>query len=195
MEHYESMALSASRKPRPKRLASFRCEQCGGAFTAYALKQPRPRYCSKLCGQRAWRSANMEREREHSRTSRKRHLPKRVAYNREWRAKNPQMACEQSRRWRQRNPEKAAELARRRQTCRREQTPKWHDPAIAVEFYREARRLTRETGIQHHVDHIIPLRGELVCGLHVHNNLQVLPASVNVAKKNRFVEDQVRGWL
>ena len=64
--------------------------------------------------------------------------------------------------------------------------PCWADKEAIKAVYVEARRLTWASGVEHHVDHEIPLQGEFVSGLHVHNNLQILTGSENSKKRNRF---------
>lgn len=64
--------------------------------------------------------------------------------------------------------------------------PSWANKKAIRAFYAEARRLTAETGVLHHVDHKIPLVGREVSGLHVENNLQVLTHQENSRKHNHF---------
>lgn len=76
--------------------------------------------------------------------------------------------------------------AAKRRVVKLQRTPSWADQKAIRAIYDEALRLTQETGVEHHVDHEIPLQGLLVSGLHVHQNLKAIPASVNVRKHNHF---------
>ena len=73
----------------------------------------------------------------------------------------------------------------RRRAAKIQATPAWLTESDLDEMraiYSEAKRLTEETGILHHVDHIYPLRGKHVCGLHCPSNLQILTATENLRK-------------
>lgn len=82
------------------------------------------------------------------------------------------------------NPSKSA--ARRAKRRASGHTPQWAEKEEIQKMYDYASQLTIATGIKHHVDHIIPLNSDLVCGLHVLNNLQVIPGAVNLRKNSRF---------
>ena len=80
------------------------------------------------------------------------------------------------------------ERARARKRKVRQATPPWltkdqRDEIIAV--YKKAAELSLD-GLLHHVDHIVPLTGDNVCGLHVPWNLQAIPAHENMSKGNKF---------
>lgn len=63
-------------------------------------------------------------------------------------------------------------------------TPTWADLDKMKEIYKECYRLTKETGVRHNVDHIIPIQSKLVCGLHCEANLQILTKEDNLRKSN-----------
>lgn len=87
---------------------------------------------------------------------------------------------------RQADIEALASGDRRRRDMFRYCAPAWRDREKIKALYAEARRLTAATGVDHHIDHIMPIMHKDFCGLHVHWNLQILRASDNLSKGNRL---------
>lgn len=86
-------------------------------------------------------------------------------------------------------PEKRQAQRVRYETRKIKATPEWANKKAIAEVYERSAFMTEITGDQYHVDHIVPLRSKLVCGLHVEFNLQVIPGSENMAKSNRTWPD------
>jgi hypothetical protein len=91
-----------------------------------------------------------------------------------------------SKEWRARNQDHCRARCRARKAAKLKRTPAWSDSQAIEALYAEARLLEELTGIQFHVDHIVPMQGELVSGLHVEANLQLLMAHENLSKSNKF---------
>jgi hypothetical protein len=88
------------------------------------------------------------------------------------------------------NPDLYKELTNARRRRYREATPAWlsAEQKLEIRFhYRMAIALSRATGIPHAVDHIVPIQGEDVCGMHVPWNMQVITQDENLKKSNKFV--------
>jgi hypothetical protein len=104
-----------------------------------------------------------------------------------WSLENKEQRLQIGRNWSAKNPSKIREKAARRRSCKLNATPSWlsriHVSKIS-EFYELASSLTASTGEEWHVDHIVPLRGANVCGLHVPWNLQVITKHDNLRKSN-----------
>jgi len=99
----------------------------------------------------------------------------------DWAKANRQRRREIMRAWAKRNPEKHNENQKKYIAMIKLRTPKWANIEQIKEFYRNC-------PYGYHVDHIIPLRGKNVSGLHVIENLQYLPAIENINKSNTYSE-------
>jgi hypothetical protein len=92
---------------------------------------------------------------------------------------------------RKRNPGTHLACIKARKLRQKRAVPAWADMKTIRQVYADATRITVSSGKLHHVDHIIPLAGKTVCGLHVATNLRVIEASENMRKHNAFIEELV----
>lgn len=127
-----------------------------------------------------------------------------TARNKAWKDKNPEKVCLSISNWQKKNPQKCSAntkkwaqankgvvnaRTRAYQLAKLNRTPAW---LTAIDYeriqneYKLAEILRKLTNQQWHVDHIIPLQGKIVSGLHVPSNLRVVVAKENIAKSNKF---------
>jgi hypothetical protein len=136
-----------------------------------------------------WRAANPEKWKKQQQRYSKKH---------------PDIIAVKSLRWKKANPERVAELSRKNRlkhkarvlankakyrASKRNKTPIWVDKEhlwLIKQAYELAILRTKQFGFLWHVDHIIPLCGKKVSGLHVIENLQVIPGAENLLKNNKF---------
>lgn len=109
-----------------------------------------------------------------------------IAKLKEWMANNPERHAAAKKAWEEANRPLLAAYSAKWRKCCRIATPAWGDFDAIKAYYVEAARLTAETGIPHEVDHIIPVQGKTVCGLHVQTNMRVIPAGDNCRKRNKL---------
>lgn len=113
---------------------------------------------------KAWQQANSE---------------KKKAIDKAWYEANPEKHNARSKAWKEANPTKVNALRAKRRAKKLQRTPSWAN-LDAIKYVYDA------CPPGYHVDHIIPLQGQLVSGLHVAENLQHLPALENCSKNNKF---------
>ena len=102
--------------------------------------------------------------------------------NKKWFRDNPEKSAIYRKRWRLKNKAYFTLMAAKRRAAKLQRTPPWADHE-AINFFYEC----CPAGC--HVDHIVPLRGDIISGLHVAENLQWLPALENLRKHNKWADD------
>jgi 5-methylcytosine-specific restriction endonuclease McrA len=145
----------------------------------------------------AWKKRNPEKNRETVRIYRNKNIEKaRMAARRwaknnpekankiklRWAKKNPKRKLEQSRRWAKNNPEKVLANVRLYQAAKLQRVPLW----LTTTHKNQMKQIYMNCPKGHHVDHLYPLRGKIVSGLHVPWNLVYLKSSKNHKKGNRM---------
>jgi hypothetical protein len=124
---------------------------------------------------------------ESGRNWRKNNPDKMLSLAKKFRDSHYDLCLERTREWRKANKKYDAHRAKLYRMRKAQQVPPWANIEAIKQVY-----LTCPDG--YHVDHIIPLKGKLVSGLHVETNLQHLPAKENMQKRNHYAElVEIRG--
>lgn len=135
---------------------------------------------------RALRLSNWDRELVKGRARYHSNIEYELARAAKYRANNKESRSAYSKEYSKSNRDKLNALCAQRRASKLQRTVSWSNPEAIKAIYAKAAQMTIDTGVIHHVDHIVPLQGRTVSGFHHEDNLQVLTASENCSKSNKF---------
>ena len=140
----------------------------------------------------AWNIANSERAAANKAAYRAANKERTAATAAAWAAANKERTAATAAAWAAANPAARAAMGAQRRAAKLQRTPKWltkEDKATIKALYEQANFMSRVCGEKFHIDHIIPLQGKTVSGLHCPANLQIITAKENVKKSNKLLDN------
>jgi hypothetical protein len=164
-----------------------KCKKCSNKNSAQRYQETREKHLAK---NREYYKENKARKAATNRIWYELTKDQRRLNRREYYAKNPDKVKETNRNWRTENPHLIPAYGAKRRAATIQRTPRWLTPddhAFISGLYDSCLIITALTGIKHHVDHVLPLQGKYISGLHVPGNLQILTAVENSQKLNVWV--------
>jgi hypothetical protein len=154
------------------------CKECSNKINNIAYhKNPEKAKASTM----RWMRANPESNKAAVRKYRAKNPEQCKERTRKWRKDNPELQRKFVREYKARNPEKERAWARAWRRRVRQATPKW----LSKEQRQQIVEIYKNCPKGYQVDHIIPIRGKNISGLHVPWNLQYLTSIENARKGNR----------
>lgn len=148
-----------------------------------------------------WTAANPGVAADRAKQSRRDDPERHAQYSRDYRARNPEKRRETCARYRRdnvarerlyrriyasKNKDRLAAKSSLRRAMKLMATPAWANLEKIQDLYSWAMRLSRDANAPYHVDHIVPLISDIVCGLHCEANLRVVTGHENQSKSNRW---------
>lgn len=165
------------------------CKECIN-FSSKKWRDDNPDKRNKIVER--WKVKNKEKIKEQQRNYYNKNSEKRKQANKKWKETNKEKIRVDNRNWKKENSDLINSINAKRKAIKKRATPPWLTEEHYMEirlYYKQAQELTKNTGIKHEVDHIVPLQGKNVRGLHVPWNLQVITAKENNKWNNRIKYD------
>lgn len=144
---------------------------------------------SRAAGFAEWLAENRDRRNSQQAEYRRSNREKVRTANITWVLNNKEAAKAARSRYRKKTAALHASRQCEREAAKKQAIPPWADVDAIRVVYEEAHFIRDVSGEDYQVDHIVPLKSRLVCGLHVIDNLQIIPAKANAAKGNRWWPD------
>ena len=183
------------------KLGGYRCSYCKKCGINQAKLRQEGNEEHRKIYNKQWREFNPEYDKQYYQNNKEHYRERdiqyyqdnkeyRKEYVRQWKKNNKEhykeYAKEYGKQYYQKNRGKVNAWTAKRRAIKLDAMPLWANKEEIGKIYKEARKLTKTTGIKYEVDHIIPLQGKNVCGLHTEKNLQIITGTENRKKSNKY---------